>query len=472
MKMITWGIAATLALAGCAAAIDNAQLDTSVRDRLLATPLTPNLGGETTRPLATSEAFTFISANAPSNVKAGFTFGNQLFNTEWKPAPGPQPTTDGLGPVFNREACSDCHINNGRGLPPAPDGIVMESMLVRLSVPGTDELGGPNPVPGYGDQLQDRGIEGVPAEGQAVMTWHEVPGTHGDGSAYSLRRPTVSFQNLAFGALPDNVMTSPRVANAMIGLGLFEMVPDDLLYALADPTDADNDGISGKVNVVWDARDQKMATGKFGWKSNMPNLTNQNSGAALGDMGITTPIRPNDNCGNGQDACTTAATHDGVEMTSTFLNQINVYTRRLAVPKQRGSTLPEVVSGYEQFLAAGCQNCHLPTLETGTDPRGQDLANQTFHPFTDLLLHDMGEGLADGRPDFLASGSEWRTAPLWGIGLTKKVSGHERYLHDGRARSLEEAILWHGGEAETAKEAFRTMPASQRDDLVAFLKSL
>jgi CxxC motif-containing protein (DUF1111 family) len=447
-------------------------LDVDVRDRLLSAPLTPDLGGETTRPLATSEAYTFISANAPAQVKPGFTFGNQLFNTIWRPSPGPQPTTDGLGPTFNREACSDCHVNNGRGRPPVEVGAPMESILVRISIPGEDEHGGPTAVPVYGDQLQDRAINGVPPEGRAIMEWEELPGEYGDGTAYSLRKPHIKFEDLAFGPMPDDVMNSPRVANAMIGLGLLEMVPEDLLYALADPDDSDGDGISGKVNVVWDARDQKMAVGKFGWKANVPNLTNQNSGAALGDMGITTPVRPNENCPAGQDACLEVATVGDAEMTAAFLNQINVYSRRLAVPRQRGADLPEVQRGEARFMEAGCQHCHMPTMETGTDPRGQDLANQTFHPFTDLLLHDMGEGLADGRPDFLASGSEWRTAPLWGIGLTEKVSGHELYLHDGRARGLAEAILWHGGEAEAAKEAFRTMPADGRDDLIAFLNSL
>ena len=447
-------------------------LDTEVRDRLLAMPLTPELGGDTTRPLATAEAFTFISANAPSNVKGGFTFGNQLFNTIWRPAPGPQPTTDGLGPVFNKEACSDCHINNGRGKPPPKVGAPMDSMLVRLSVPGRDEHGGPKGVPGYGDQLQDRGVDGVPAEGRAIIEWEEIAGSYVDGTPYSLRKPRVRFEDLAYGPMPDDLMTSPRVANPMIGLGLLEMVSDDLLRALEDPEDEDGDGISGRVNVVWDARDGKMATGKFGWKANAPNLTNQNSGAALGDMGITTPTRPNDNCEAEQEACLAAATHDGVEMTKVFLNQMNVYTRRLAVPRQRGANLPEVVRGQALFLETGCQNCHMPTLETGVDPRSEDLAEQTIHPFTDLLLHDMGEGLSDGRPDFLATGAEWRTAPLWGIGLTEKVTTHERYLHDGRARGLEEAILWHGGEAEDAKERFRRMPSDAREDLVAFLKSL
>jgi len=464
---------ASLAIIATTFAVSQAYaLDTDVRDRLLAIPVTSELGGDTTRPLATAEAFTFISANAPSKVKGGFTFGNQLFNTVWVPAPGPQTTTDGLGPVFNREACSDCHINNGRGLPPPEVGAPMDSMLVRISVPGEDQHGGPKGVPGYGDQLQDRGVDGVPAEGRAIIEWEEIAGSYDDGTSYSLRKPTVRFADLAFGPMPKDLMTSPRVANPMIGLGLLEMVSDDLLYALADPDDSDVDGISGRVNVVWDARDKTMATGKFGWKANAPNLTNQNSGAALGDMGITTPVRSSDNCEAGQDLCAAAATHDGVELSGTFLNQINVYTRRLAVPRQRGPNLPEVIRGQTRFLEAGCQGCHIATLETGVDPRSQDLAEQTFHPFTDLLLHDMGEGLSDGRSDFLATGSEWRTAPLWGVGLTKKVTGHERYLHDGRARGLEEAILWHGGEAETSKENFRTMPKDAREDLVAFLKSL
>ncbi|MEQ9110604.1 MAG: di-heme oxidoredictase family protein [Rhodospirillaceae bacterium] len=456
-----------LSLMGCAHA-----LDTSVRDRLLAVPLSPNLGGETTRPVATSEAYTFITANAPADVKPGFTFGNQLFNTLWTPHPGPQPTTDGLGPLFNREACSDCHVNNGRGAPPETVGAPMDSILVRLSVPGQSDTGGPLGVPHYGDQLQDRGIDGVPAEGRAIMEWQEIAGTYSDGTAYSLRKPVIRFEDLAYGPMPDTVMTSPRVANAVIGLGLLEMVSDDLLYALADPDDADGDGISGRVNVVWDERDQKMATGKFGWKANVSNLTNQNSGAAVGDMGITTPVRPTDNCESTQTACLSAANHDGIEMTGAFLNQLNVYMRRLAVPKQRGATLPEVVRGQTLFMQAGCQSCHIPTLETGVDPRTQDLAEQTIHPFTDLLLHDLGDGLSDGRPDFLASGSEWRTAPLWGIGLTEKVSGHTYFLHDGRARGLAEAILWHGGEAEASKEVFRTMPTPDRADLISFLESL
>jgi CxxC motif-containing protein (DUF1111 family) len=458
-----------LSCIGCAQALEK-----EVRDRLLATPLTSELGGKTTRPVATDEAFTFIAANSPESVKAGFSFGNELFTAAWEPSPGTQSTTDGLGPIFNRVACSDCHINNGRGLPPPEVGAPMDSMLVRISVPGENEHGGPVGVPNYGDQLQDRGIEGVPPEGRAIMTWHETPGAYGDGTTYSLRKAVITFEDLAYGPMPDDVLTSPRVANPVIGLGLIEMVADELVYALADPDDSDDDGISGRVNVVWDARDLKMATGKFGWKANAPNLTNQNSGAALGDMGITSPVRPNENCEPVQEACSASATvtYDGYELTAPFLNQLNVYTRRLAVPRQRGSHLPKVVRGQAQFMSAGCRHCHMPTMETGTDPRGQDLANQTFHPFTDLLLHDMGEGLADGRPDFLASGSEWRTAPLWGIGLTKKVSGHERYLHDGRARGLEEAILWHGGEAESAKQVFRMMPAEARADLISFLKSL
>jgi CxxC motif-containing protein (DUF1111 family) len=258
----------------------------------------------------------------------------------------------------------------------------------------------------------------------------------------------------------------------MIGLGLLELVSDDTLKALADPGDSDGDGISGVVNRVWDARDKAMAVGRFGWKANVPNITNQTAGAAQGDMGVTSPVAPKDNCARGQDACRIAASHEGVEMTADMVRDVNIYSRRLAVPQQRGADRAEVRAGFSQFLASGCAGCHLPTLITGEDPRAPDLSGQVIHPFTDLLLHDMGAGLADGRPDFAASGQEWRTAPLWGIGLTAKVSGHTHFLHDGRARSLAEAILWHGGEAEAARERFRNLPAERRAELLAFLNSL
>ncbi|MDX2145451.1 MAG: di-heme oxidoredictase family protein [Rhodospirillaceae bacterium] len=448
-----------------------------VREQLLAIPLSARLGGETT-PTTPLMDFTAVVANADGDAKAFFSNGNQTFTATWTPAPGRQPVTDGLGPVFNRESCFDCHLDNGRGAPPEGPGDALLSSLVRISIPGSDEHGGPRPVPFYGDQIQDRGIPGVPAEAKPSIAWENVDGTYGDGTRFSLRRPIVSLNNPAFGPLPKDLLTSFRVANPMIGLGLLESVPATTLQALADPEDRDGDGISGRVNIVWDGGNKSMSEGRFGWKANAPSLVHQNAGAALGDMGITTPVNRVDLCTDGQDACAAAAKAANPsgepEMGFDLFLRLVVFSRLVAVPPQRDAENPAVKRGEEIFRAIGCAACHMPTLIAGRAADGvkPEFAEQTFHPFTDLLLHDMGEGLADGRPDFLASGSEWRTTPLWGIGLTAAVSGHTYFLHDGRARNLAEAVLWHGGEAETAKEEFRALPAARRAELLAFLNSL
>ncbi len=445
----------------------------SLRQELLARPLSAALGGSATVEQADADAFKQPIESLSGTQRAGFIFGNQMFNTVWQPIPGTQPTTDGLGPVFNREACADCHVLNGRGRPPENQDGLFESILVRLSIPGEDEHGGPNPVPGYGGQLQNRAVEGVTPEGRAVLVYEEVTGAYADGTAYTLRKPRVEFPELNFGAMPSDVMTSPRVANQIVGLGLLESVPVEMMNALADPDDVDGDGISGRVNIVWNAVTSEMAPGRFGWKANVPVLAMQNVGAAQGDMGITSPVFPQDNCEQVQTDCVqNANTHDGPEMTVAFTDRLHWYTQFLAVPAQRNGDAPQIIRGEEIFRDIGCVQCHMPTLYTGANEDFPQLANQEIHPFTDLLLHDMGDGLADGRPDFLASGSEWRTAPLWGTGLIETVNEHSLFLHDGRARSRAEAVLWHGGEAQSAREAFKSMDKAERDNLIAFLKSL
>ncbi len=347
----------------------------------------------------------------------------------------------------------------------------MLSMLVRLSVPGTSETGGPRPHPAYGDQLNDRSILNVPAEGQVAITYSETPGHYEDGEPYSLRAPSYRFEDPAFGPLGDDIMISPRVAPAVIGLGLLEAVPKETILALADPDDTDGDGISGRPNWPWDTIAGAPALGRFGWKANTPSLRQQNAGAANGDIGITSTLFPNDNCASAQEACDAAAIHEGPELSDRFLDRLTFYTRVLAVPDRRDALDPAVVQGEALFRAAGCASCHMPTLVTGDHPVPA-LTGQTIHPFTDLLLHDMGDGLADGRPDFLADEREWRTPPLWGIGLVETVNGHTEFLHDGRARNLAEAVLWHGGEAEAARTAFTAMARTEREALLAFLASL
>ncbi len=441
------------------------------RDSLLSRPIGIDLGGRGSRPLRDGQAFTFPAANLSATDHESFLAGKRVFNADWFPPGADAGEFAGLGPVFNQQSCSACHPENGRGQPPESEGAPMLSMLVRLSVPGTSAMGGPPGHPAYGDQLNDRAIAGVPAEGRTVVSYAEIPGAFDDGEPYSLRRPTTRFEDLAFGPLGDDILISPRVAPAMIGLGLLEAVPESLILALADPEDSDGDGISGRPNQVWDEAAGTEALGRFGWKANAPNLRQQNAGAAVGDIGITSPMFPDDNCPPGQDLCANAAIHVGPELSASFLDRMTLYTQVLAVPDRRDALDPAVNRGEALFRASGCAECHMPTLLTGDHPVAA-LSGQTIHPFTDLLLHDMGGGLADGRPDFLANGREWRTPPLWGIGLVGTVNGHSNFLHDGRARNLSEAILWHGGEADAARLAFLAMPKADRDALLAFLSSL
>jgi CxxC motif-containing protein (DUF1111 family) len=469
-KEKTLGAIVALGLTGFALAHGSAS-ELSLRAKLNAMPVTSQLGGNTTRPLENQDAFSFQAANAPRNHQRPFSFGNRLFNTNWVEAPASVKSFDGLGPLFNRVSCSGCHTKDGRGQPPDSGEGPMDSMLLRISIAGTGPHGAPNPVPGYGDQLSERATSGGIGEGIAQITYVEMPGQFADGESYSLRKPSYALAQPGFGNFPNNTLISARVAPQMIGLGLLEAVPVDTLQALADSDDANGDGISGRMNTVWDADLQKPAVGRFGWKASQPNLRNQNAAAALGDVGLTTSVHADENCEAGQSQCQAAVTGGSPELNDEFLNKLTLYTQTLAVPAQRNSTAPDVVLGAAQFNSLGCTPCHMPTLQTG----GHDLpelSEQIFHPYTDLLLHDMGEGLADSRPDFAANGTEWRTPPLWGLGLVPHVNGHNTLLHDGRARGFAEAILWHGGEAEAAKEIFRTATKADREAILAFLKSL
>jgi CxxC motif-containing protein (DUF1111 family) len=457
------GFFACLALGGSAVALAAATGDgRSLRAELLAAPIDARLGGDTTIRSDGEDAYTVIAPNASEDERRLFAFGNRLFNTAWAAYPGPVQSFDGLGPTFNRAACSDCHVRDGRGAPPPRPGDPMDSILVRLSAPNSAAH------PSYGDQLQDRAIGGVPAEGRAVVSYEPVGGIYGDGTPFTLLRPTVSFVDLAFGPL-DDARVSLRVAPAMIGLGLLEAVPLSTLEALSDPEDRDGDGISGRIN--WIPRpDGAPAAGRFGWKANVATLAEQSAAAAAGDLGITSRLAPQRNCPAVQVRCAAAQQDTDPELSDSFFDRLVVYVRMLAVPAARGLDAAPVRRGEGVFRALGCAACHAPTLRTAAALPA--LPSQTFHPFTDLLVHDMGEGLADHRSDGSASGTEWRTPPLWGLGLLERVNGHTRLLHDGRARGFAEAILWHGGEGEAAKEAFRKAPAHDRAALIAFLGAL
>ena len=433
--------------------------------------LVAELGGDTTAFTATRNAFGLPARNLEAAERRTFAVGNSFFRQNWVTAPASTEARDGLGPTFNAMSCSACHHLDGRGRPPAGPEDGQPGLLLRLSVPGRDAHGGPLPEPVYGGQLQDRAILGVPVEGEFIIVYREVPGTFADGESYSLRHPEYRIRNLAFGAMEPGVMQSPRVAPAIIGMGLLEAIPAADIIAAADPDDADADGISGRVNMVWDVRAGAPALGRFGWKANQPTVEQQTAGAFLGDLGITSPLFPAENCPAAQGDCRSAPSGGAPEIGAERLGKVTRYTQTLAVPAMRGVDDPQVRQGARLFAAAGCALCHTPRHVTGTSDIAA-LRGQVIYPYTDLLLHDMGAELADGRPDFGAGGREWRTPPLWGIGLVATVNGHTMFLHDGRARNLTEAILWHGGEGAASRDAFKGLTKGERAALIRFLESL
>ena len=322
----------------------------------------------------------------------------------------------------------------------------------------------------YGGQIQDRSIQGVPVEGAMVITYEEVEGFYADGTRYSLRRPTYDVAELGYGEIGD-ILISPRIAPAVFGMGLIEAIPEDAIVEQADPDDADGDGISGRPNYVWSDANGVEMLGRIGWKANVPTVEDQVAGAFLGDIGITSPVHGSDNCTPAQQECLAAPNGGTPELTADRLAKVVFYSSTLAVPQRRDLSEPEVIDGARLFDELGCVACHTPMFTTGSHEVAA-IANQTITPFSDFLLHDMGPGLADGKPDGLATGSEWRTAPLWGIGLIEEVNGHTFLLHDGRARSIEEAILWHGGEAAAAQQRFTALDADDRARVIAYVESL
>ncbi|WP_027706388.1 di-heme oxidoredictase family protein [Zooshikella ganghwensis] len=448
---------------------------------LNATPSTSDVysGGKTTVKDTTHNAYSLPAANLPITQKLDFSVGNSFFRNPWVQAPSSTTARDGLGPLFNTNGCQNCHIKDGRGHPPEPNDHNAVSMLVRLSIPAFTEQQqaqlkkqGVIPEPTYGGQLQDFANAPVPNEGKINITYTEHIVSFDDGYQVSLRKPTLTITELGYGKLHPATMMSARVAPPMIGLGLLESIDEKTILAHADPEDKNQDGISGRPNYAWDHHLQRTQVGRFGWKAGQPSLMQQNAAAFNGDLGITSLMFPHDDCTAPQKACSKAPSGGIPEVSEKILKFVEFYTQHLAVPARRNSNDPLVIKGQTLFNDSGCNSCHIPQLKTAHRPERPALSEQVIWPYTDLLLHDMGEGLADQRPEFEASGTEWRTPALWGIGLTKAVNDHTYFLHDGRARNLMEAVLWHAGEAEQSKQQVLKMNEEERAALLAFLNSL
>lgn len=431
-------------------------------------------GGEGSINSVSQNAFSLPARNATKVHRKSFMLGNSLFNQNWVTTPASVKSRQGLGPLFNANSCSTCHFKDGRGRPPEEEKNAegFSSILVRLSIPGKDIHGAPIDEPAYGGQFNHRGILNVPGEGEVKIIYKETKGKFADGEEYSLLTPQLEFSKLAYGKMHPDTLFSLRVAPQMIGLGLLEAIKEKDILKKADPDDLNKDGISGRVNYVWNYEKKKKEIGRFGWKANQPDIKQQNTSAFLGDIGITSDLFPEQSCTSVQLECKNAYKEPGVEISKKDLEDVIVYSKILAVPRRRNFDDAAVVNGHKVFKQINCTACHTESYKTGVDREFPENSNQVIFPYTDMLIHDMGEGLADNRPDFEATGSEWRTPPLWGVGLFKNVNAHTRYLHDGRARNLEEAILWHGGEAQKTKEAYLNLPKADRQQLIEFLESL
>ena len=459
-------------------------------------------GGDTGISISSAESYSKPSSNLTASRKGHFFIGNAFFRQPWVIAPASTDSRDGLGALFNVAACQSCHVKDGRGHAPMTSDDDADSLLIRLAMPATTDeqrqqlqnsLIEKVVHPMYGGQLQDRGIQGVPAEARIAVQWTDKPVTFADGHIEKLRAPTFNLTKPGYGAFDDDLMVSPRVALPMIGLGLLEQIPDEAIKKQAvDNKNRTNGDISGKFNWVMDPQTGKAALGRFGWKAGQTKLITQNQSAFNEDMGLTSNIRPHESCMPTQTACmnaTTGADEQGngkspVEVNDEVAKFVEFYTRNLAVPHRRNADDKLVLAGKKRFYDMGCQSCHTPRYQLPkTDDDHLEQHGQVIYPYTDLLLHDMGDDLADRtiagklpakdiQVEFLANSYEWRTPALWGIGLAQTVDPQATFLHDGRARTLMEAVLWHGGEAQKQQQKVLKLDKQGRTELNAFLQSL
>jgi len=440
-----------------------------------------------------ANAFSQPSANMSFEHQMDFLVGNGFFKRLWVSAPASTHASDGLGPLFNARSCQGCHLKDGRGHAPIDANDQRVSMLLRLSVPPRNEIERQSLAAGkqhfiaeptYGGQLQDLAIVGHQAEGHIDINYTTQKVYLADDKIVELRQPTYSISQLGYGKLDPKTMISPRVAPQMIGLGLLELIPEAKIRQQADPDDRDNDGISGKPNEFYSDSEQKMVLGRFGLKAGAATVKQQVQDAFFGDMSLSSPLHPNaaGECTASQKKCLAAPNGNSpdranpenpdFEVGEQVVDLVTFYSRNLSVPMRRNVSDPQVLQGQYIFNAIGCSGCHTPSYTTEQSEQLIEQSGQLIWPYTDMLLHDMGAGLADNRPEAKANGQEWRTAPLWGLGTTKTVSQHTEFLHDGRARNISEAIVWHGGEAESSKLSFTQLSTKERESLLAFLNSL
>ena len=440
-------------------------------------------GGSTTVFADGRNAFSFPFANLSDAEAARFAVGNSFFRRNWVEAPASTKARDGLGPHFIARSCGGCHVQDGRGMPPlkakAGGHEQPVALLIRLSIPGSGPRGAVLPEPTYGDQFNNNAIQGVKPEGRVTIRWKPISGRFADGTRYTLQQPHYGFADLGYGPMQKDTLTSPRIAPQIAGVGLLDAIPEGEIRANAERQAATPGPVKGQPNEVWDAFTQSMRVGRFGWKANVATVAHQTAGAFNGDIGITSAQNPNEGCMPAQADCLAAPRGNkgsAPEIDAETLAKVVFYQATLAPAARRKADDPRVMAGERLFADSGCAACHRPSYVTGPSPNpamaSEKASGQTIWPYTDLLLHDMGPELADGRPDGKADGRQWKTPPLWGIGLIREVNRHQRLLHDGRADGVLEAVLWHGGEAAEAKSKVLVMKKTEREALVRFVESL
>ncbi|WP_042148035.1 MULTISPECIES: di-heme oxidoredictase family protein [unclassified Pseudoalteromonas] len=436
--------------------------------------------GEATLKRVNTRTFIHPSGNLSLDDELDFWDGFSFFRDPWIAAPAVTEDRDGLGPLFNARSCKACHARGGRGREPVEGVSKPMALLIRLGA----KIDGAKVDENYGGQLQPFAIRlshkalstVIEPEAEIKLKYEFINGTYADGSSYQLRKPSYELVNLNYGKLEESTVLSPRYAPAIYGMGLLDAIKEEDLLALEDIADSNNDGISAKYNLVPDVLTQKVAVGRFGFKALHPSLAQQTAGAFVNDIGITNPFFQSDTCSHIQIGCRQRSLlggHDKQQEIPEKLHDLTVYMgQHVAVQPTRSLKSKQAQLGREIFYQLNCHSCHQPSFKTDESYPVKELAGQKIWPYTDLALHDMGEGLSDGKAEFKATGSEWRTAPLWGLGLQKHIQGYQAFLHDGRARTLEEAILWHGGEAKSSQQAFIKLDKSQRDAVIFFLKQI
>ncbi|MEY4546088.1 MAG: hypothetical protein RL685_2283 [Pseudomonadota bacterium] len=429
-------------------------------------------GGDLTSSNTGTDAFRQQAPASNRDQQLLFISGRSFYLDPWLPPPSVSTSRRGLGPLFNASACADCHLGGGRGQPPGSAEQPFAGLVLQLGSGERDARGAPLADPVYGEQLQTQAIAGVAPEGLPALDPYELTRQYADGTQQRLSAAVYRLEQLRYGAALPDLRISPRIAPATIGLGLLEAIPVARLEELEDPADRNGDGISGRLNRVWERSAEELAPGRFGWKAEQPSLRQQIAAALAYDIGVTSLAYPESDCAALECGAETAAAATQPELNERVLDRLELYLRLLAVPERRHADEPSVQRGAAWFANAGCASCHVPQHLTSSEVVLPELREQEIWPYTDLLLHDLGPELADERASFLAEGAEWRTPPLWGMGLSRVVSGHQRLLHDGRADGVSEAILWHGGEALRSRRAFEALSAEQRAELVAFVESL